>query len=412
MIRRRRTAPAGVADGAGATLVAVPQQLVAGVAERVTGVLAGFLAAEVDTLRALDPAVADAAAPLTDLVLRGGKRLRPAFAYWGWRGVAASPATYRPAEVPVPAGEPVVPAEAVDGPVPAAGGPPDEPVVRAVSALELLHAFALAHDDVMDAAAVRRGRPTLHREFADRHRAAGWRGDPERFGTSVAVLLGDLCAVWADRLIATSGLPAPVLLAARRVYDAMRIEAVAGQYLDVLHGAEATGGESVAAAVKVARFKSASYTVQRPLRFGAALAGPVPPDVLAAYDRFGVAVGEAFQLRDDVLGVYGQTAVTGKPVGDDLRQGKPTVLAELARARATPGQRMLLDRVLGDAAASDAALAEVTEVITACGARAEVESMITARVSAGLAALGAAPIGETARRELSALALAAVQRAT
>ncbi|HEY3503968.1 MAG TPA: polyprenyl synthetase family protein [Actinocatenispora sp.] len=380
----------------------MPQQLVAGVAQRVTGVLADFLAAEVDTLRALDPAVADAAAPLTDLVLRGGKRLRPAFAYWGWRGVTpASPAD-------VAAG---VTADA-DAPRGEAERPDDEPVLRAVSALELLHAFALAHDDVMDAAAVRRGRPTLHREFADRHRAAGWRGDPERFGTSVAVLLGDLCAVWADRLIGTSGLPAPVLLAARRVYDAMRIEAVAGQYLDVLHGAGSAGGESVAAAVKVARFKSASYTVQRPLRFGAALAGPVPPDVVAAYDRFGVAVGEAFQLRDDILGVYGQTAVTGKPVGDDLRQGKPTVLAELARSRATPGQRVLLDRVLGDADASDAALAEVADVITACGARAEVEGMIAARVSAGLAALAAAPIGAVARRELSALALAAVQRAT
>lgn len=402
MIRPRRTAPAGAGDDAGATLVAVPQQLVAGVAQRVTGVLADFLAAEVDTLRALDPAVADAAAPLTDLVLRGGKRLRPAFAYWGWRGVTpASPAD-------VAAG---VTADA-DAPRGEAERPDDEPVLRAVSALELLHAFALAHDDVMDAAAVRRGRPTLHREFADRHRAAGWRGDPERFGTSVAVLLGDLCAVWADRLIGTSGLPAPVLLAARRVYDAMRIEAVAGQYLDVLHGAGSAGGESVAAAVKVARFKSASYTVQRPLRFGAALAGPVPPDVVAAYDRFGVAVGEAFQLRDDILGVYGQTAVTGKPVGDDLRQGKPTVLAELARSRATPGQRVLLDRVLGDADASDAALAEVADVITACGARAEVEGMIAARVSAGLAALAAAPIGAVARRELSALALAAVQRAT
>ncbi|GAA3519742.1 polyprenyl synthetase family protein [Actinocatenispora rupis] len=355
------------------------QHLVAGVAGRVTGVLAEFLAAEVDTLRALDPAVADAAAPLTDLVLRGGKRLRPAFAYWGWRGVVAD-------------------------------GADDEPVVRAVGALELLHAFALAHDDVMDASAVRRGRPTLHREFADRHRTGGWRGDPDRFGTSVAVLLGDLCAVWADRLIGTSGLPAPVLLAARRVYDAMRIEAVAGQYLDVLHAAG--GSDGVAAAVKVARFKSASYTVQRPLRFGAALAGPVPPDAVAAYDRFGVAVGEAFQLRDDILGVYGETAVTGKPVGDDLRQGKPTVLAELARSRATPRQRALLDRTLGAADASDAELAEVTAVITACGARAEVEGMISARVSAGLAALAAAPVADPARRELSALALAAVQRAT
>ena len=365
-------ARAGVADS-GAVRPGV-----AGVAAWVDGVLAEVVPAEIDTLRSLSPAVAAAAEPLRELILGGGKRLRPAFGYWGYRGVAAG------------------------------GAAPDEPVLRAVSALELLHAFALVHDDVMDAAATRRGAPTLHRQFAGRHAAAGWRGEPARFGDSVAVLLGDLCTVWADRLIATSGLPADVLFGARREYDEMRIEAVAGQYLDVLHGAD--GATGVGSAVTVARFKSASYTVQRPLQFGAALSGAVPPDVVAAYDRFGGSVGEAFQLRDDLLGVYGQTAVTGKPVGADVRAGKHTVLAELAFSLAAPAQRRRLDRAVGDPAAPAAALADAAAAITESGARAEAEAMISARVSAGLAALGAAPIDPVARDELTALALACVQR--
>ncbi|BCJ26225.1 polyprenyl synthetase family protein [Actinocatenispora sera] len=347
----------------------------AGIAARVDAVLDEFVTAEIATLRSLSPEVAAAAAPLRELILGGGKRLRPAFGYWGYRGVATGA---------------------------------DEAVLRAVSALELLHAFALIHDDVMDAAATRRGAPTLHRQFGERHVAAGWRGDPARFGDSVAVLLGDLCTVWADRLIGTSGVPAAVLLGARREYDEMRIEAVAGQYLDVLHGAD--GAPGVGTAVQVARFKSASYTVQRPLQFGAALSGAVPPDVVAAYDRFGGAVGEAFQLRDDLLGVYGESAVTGKPVGADLRQGKPTVLAELAFSLAAPAQHRRLDRVYGDPDASDAAIADAAAAITESGARAEAETMISARVSAGLAALAAAPIDPVARDRLSALALACVQR--
>lgn len=355
------------------------------VARRVTEVLRAVLVEETETVRAMDPQLGAAVGPLCDLVLRAGKRLRPAFGYWGFRGVAAPPAPEL-----------------------------DDRIVRAVAALELLHVFALVHDDVMDAAEERRGRPSLQRIFTDLHDRSGWRGDPARFGVSAAVLLGDLCAVWADRLLADSGLPGTAIMAARRVYDTMRVEAMAGQYLDVLGEATSRPGmqpAGPAAALKVARFKSASYTVQRPLQFGAALAGNPNPDATAAYDRFGVAVGEAFQLRDDVLGLYGDRRVTGKPVGDDLRQGKPTVLVAIARERATRAQRALLDRVLGDPAASPRAVGEVAELITATGARAEVERMIAERVSAGLAALAAAPVDPTARRELSDLAVAAVQRA-
>src|SRR5699024_4679402 len=147
--------------------------------------------------------------------------------------------------------------------------------------------------------------------------------DADRFGEAVAVLIGDLCMIWADRLLGHTALPATRLLETRRCYDQMRVETVAGRYLDVL-GENDAANWSVERALRVARYKTASYTVQRPLLFGAALAGLGPgAPLVAAYDRYGTAVGEAFQLRDDLLGVYGDPVATGKPAGDDLRTGKP-----------------------------------------------------------------------------------------
>lgn len=252
-----------------------------------------------DALDEIDPAVGDFATTARDAVLAAGKRIRPTFAYWGWRGLVGD-------------AEPVA------------------PVLPALAALELLHTFALVQDDVMDASATRRGRPTAHMALAAQHTAAGRRGDPDRFGEAAAVLVGDLCLVWADRLLAHTAVPAHRLLDVRRCYDQMRVETVAGQYLDVL-GESESATWSVDRALRVARYKTASYTVQRPLLFGAALAG-VTGDApqIAAYTRFGLAVGEAFQLCDDLLGVYGDPATTGKPAGDDLRTGKPTVLLLLA----------------------------------------------------------------------------------
>ncbi|MFY1705390.1 polyprenyl synthetase family protein [Micromonospora sp. WMMA1923] len=360
-------------DPVGAVLAAYTRDLV----EAVDHTLAAFLSDEVESLRAIDAAMGGFAATARECVLSGGKRVRPTFAYWGWRGVAGG-----------------------DTPLPA--------VLPALAALELLHTFALVHDDVMDASATRRGRPTAHRALAAQHVAAGRRGDPDRFGDSVAVLVGDLCLVWADRLLARAAVGADRLLDVRRCYDQMRVETIAGQYLDVLGESDAANW-SVDRALRVARYKTASYTVQRPMLFGACLAGVGPDEPLGvAYTRYGLAVGEAFQLRDDLLGVYGDPARTGKPAGDDLRTGKPTALLMLARQAADPAQRQALDRAGG--ATDEREIADLAEVVATTGAVDRIEQMIADRVSEALAALDLAPIDETARTALVGLATAATRR--
>ncbi|HET8685020.1 MAG TPA: polyprenyl synthetase family protein [Micromonosporaceae bacterium] len=338
--------------------------------------LSDFLAAEVAALVALDPALAALAEAASAAALDGGKRMRPAFAYWGWRGVAGPAASVAP-------------------------------VLPALAALELLHAFALVHDDVIDASATRRGRPTVHRAFTANHLAGRLRGNARRFGAANAILVGDLCLVWADRLIARSGLPAGTVAAARGAYDEMRVEAIAGQFLDVL--GEASRSWSVDRALQVARLKTASYTVVRPLRYGAALAPGQPPAwrerVSAAYRRYGYAVGEAFQLRDDLLGAYGDPAVTGKPAGEDLASGKPTVLLMLARQLAGDRRRRELERRLARADVGRAAA-----LIRETGAVDEVEAMIAHRLAEAARAVEEAPIDPVARAALRALAMAAARR--
>ncbi|TDB99995.1 polyprenyl synthetase family protein [Micromonospora fluostatini] len=376
-----RLAPAGPAEGddpVRAVLAAYTRDLVTAVDET----LAEFLSTEVDALTRIDAAMGGFAATARDCVLAGGKRVRPTFAYWGWRGAAG-------------------------------GDEPLSPVLPALAALELLHTFALVHDDVMDASATRRGRPTAHVALAAQHAAAGHRGDSGRFGEAVAVLVGDLCMVWADRLMSYATVAPARLLDVRRCYDQMRVETVAGQYLDVLGESDA-GNWSVDRALRVARYKTASYTVQRPLLFGARLAGvPADDPLVTAYTRYGLAVGEAFQLRDDLLGVYGDPAATGKPAGDDLRTGKPTALLMLARQLATPAQRRALERAVGPGAgagADDREIAGLADLVAATGAVDRIEQMITARVAEALAALETTSIDRTARFALIGLATAATRR--
>ncbi|MFY1635451.1 polyprenyl synthetase family protein [Solwaraspora sp. WMMB335] len=357
--------------------------------------LIDFLSAELDALDAVDPALRPFGQVARDAVLGGGKRLRPVFAYWGWRGVVGSDA-------------------------------PADPILPALAALELLHAFALVHDDVMDASATRRGRPTAHRRLAGQHRRAGRTGDPGRFGEAGAVLVGDLCLVWADRLLAMADVPATTMLAVRRCYDQMRVETIAGQYLDIL-GDNDAGNWSVERALRVARHKTACYTVLRPLHLGAALAGPVAPGsmpvgaagverrsaIRAVYSRYGVAVGEAFQLRDDLLGVFGDPTTTGKPAGDDLRTGKPTALLLIARELATSAQRAELSRLpTGDGEQASRRVARLAEIVVETGAAARVEQMIEQRVRQALAALdaNAAVLAGGARSALAGLATAAATR--
>jgi geranylgeranyl diphosphate synthase type I len=346
----------------------------AGLRHRVNKALAVFLAVQRDRLTGIDPALADCADALAEFVLGGGKRLRPAFAYWGYRG---------------------------------AGGSDDEQVVAAVAALELVQASALIHDDLMDRSDTRRGVPSVHRRFERRHVDERWRGGAAAFGDSAAVLLGDLALVWSDELLHGSGLPAAALTRARPVFDEMRTEVTVGQYLDVL--TQATADTSLERAGKVARFKSAKYTVERPLLLGGAIAG-ARPELQTAYSAFGLPLGEAFQLRDDVLGIFGDPAQTGKPAGDDLREGKRTYLIAAAFAALDDGSRAELDAGLGDPGLDDAGVRKLRVLIRDCGALAATERRIDELTTASLTALAAADMDDEARAVLRALADAATRR--
>ncbi|HUY45324.1 MAG TPA: polyprenyl synthetase family protein [Streptosporangiaceae bacterium] len=307
-------------------------------------------------------------------LLAGGKRLRPAFCYWGWRGTGA-----------------------MDCPQ----------LIRAAAALELLHASALVHDDVMDSSDTRRGQPSLHRRFAAYHAELGWRGSAESFGMGAAILMGDLLLSWTDEMFHSSGLALDALSRGQRVLDLMRSEVMAGQYLDLL--AQATGDGSVASALRVVEYKTAKYTIERPLHLGAALAGAAG-GIPRAYTDYGLPLGVAFQLRDDILGMFGDPAKTGKPASDDLREGKRTVLLAITQARATPQQAAIIDRTLGDPNLDEAGVANVRGVITSTGALAECELMIDRHLARALDALKDAPITAEARDALAELAVAATAR--
>jgi geranylgeranyl diphosphate synthase type I len=314
---------------------------------------------------------------LEDFVLNGGKRLRPAFAYWGWRALAA--------------------------------GEPDPNVLLLFSALELLHASALVHDDVIDESSTRRGRPTAHIRFAALHRDRDWRGGAERFGISAAILLGDLALTWADDIVFGVDLSPEAQRRIRRVWRDIRTEVLGGQYLDIV--AEASADESIASAMNVDIFKTAYYTVARPLQLGAAAAAD-RPDVQDLFQQFGTDLGVAFQLRDDVLGVFGDPAVTGKPSGDDLRSGKRTVLiAEALQLADTsdPLSANLLRSSIG-AELTDAQVAELRGVIESVGALAAAEDRIATLTRRALDALAAAPINPAAKSGLAELARQATNR--
>jgi geranylgeranyl diphosphate synthase type I len=314
-------------------------------------------------------------------VAGGGKRLRPAFAYWGWRGF-------------------------VDPDDPAAEA--DDAVLRAVAALELVHSSALVHDDVMDGADTRRGRPATHIGFAGRHGGDDLDGDPTGFGVGAAILVGDLALVWSDELLRRSGISPAALARARPVWDTMRTEVTAGQYLDLLRAAGGLPGP--AGALTVARYKSAGYTVQRPLQLGAALAG-AGQGALETCTAIGLPLGEAFQLRDDVLGVFGDPAVTGKSADDDLREGKRTLLVALTEESADGAGRALLAEALGNSAAGTDELDGVRTLMTRTGALARVEERIAEQTGRAREAIAAAPLAADARRALDALAVAATTRA-
>jgi geranylgeranyl diphosphate synthase type I len=316
--------------------------------------------------------------PLVDLAdsyLAGGKRLRPSFCYWGWR---------------------------------AAGAAPCEEIVRAAASLELLQACALIHDDVMDGSDTRRGRPSAHRVLEAAHREQHWRGDAAQFGEGAAILLGDLFLTWSDQLYTASGLPAPAVARGRARFDSMRAELMAGQYLDLV--VQSQDDPDPATIATVLRYKSAKYTIEHPLQLGALLAGATE-DLVAGLGAFGLPLGEAFQLRDDLLGVFGDPAVTGKPAGDDLREGKQTLLIAEAMAAGDDRQRALLRAGLGDPALTESGAEQMRAAIRETGADAAVERHIQSRLAQALAQLDTLDIPETAREALATLAGASTHRA-
>ena len=297
------------------------------------------------------------------LVLGGGKRLRPSFCHWGFVG---------------------------------AGGDPDDPrIVDAGAALELMHGFALFHDDVMDDAVSRRGVPTTHTVFADTHAAAGWAGEPRRFGEGVAILVGDLAFVMADQLLIDAPRDAWV------IWNDLRTELNIGQLLDIVGSVR--GDRRLDKAERICRYKSGKYTVERPLHLGAVLAAPERAgELLPALSAFGLPLGDAFQMRDDVMGAFGDESVTGKPVGGDLREGKPTPLLARAVHAATAAQRAVLDEV-GSPRLVDADIAAMQQVIVDTGALAALEAQIEMLTDEAVAAIEVAPITSESRSELIAL---------
>lgn len=350
-----------------------------------------FLEIRDPILTAISPDVT-ALADFSRQFLRGGKRFRALFCYWGARSVLDDP----------------------DAPH---SLPPEvlEAVVGAATSLEIFHAAALVHDDIIDNSDTRRGAASAHKLFEGLHTAHGWEGAPAGYGQAAAILLGDLMLGWSDELLDEGLESMPDRAAARRAraeFNRMRTEVTAGQYLDILEErAWLTQPESELRerALRVIVFKSAKYSVQAPLVIGAALAG-ASPEQLSALRSFGLPLGIAYQLRDDLLGVFGDATVTGKPSGDDLREGKRTLLIALARDGASGAPLRLLDELVGDPALDAGQVSLLQGVIRESGAVDRVEELIDGYVSEAVGALASAPIGDAARDTLGGLVESATRR--
>lgn len=325
----------------------------------------------------------DAAASATS----GGKRLRGRFCIAGWSAVEEYSGRA--------------------GALPAA-------VVTASAALEVFHAAALVHDDLIDNSDTRRGRPSTHRALEAAHRVAGWTGDAAAFGRSAAILLGDLLVAWSDDLFeeGLAGIPAERAVAARSEYATMRREVTLGQFLDVAEESaflSEPDDRHADRALRVASLKSARYSVQQPLAVGAALAGADAAQT-AALAAFGHPLGMAFQLRDDVLGVFGDERETGKPSGDDLREGKRTVLIAFTREALPATSRRLIDELVGDPSLDADQIASLQRTIADSGALERVEQLIARYAHEADRALSGARLGNAAVGELRDLARAATVR--
>lgn len=357
-----------------------PTQSTPQLTDLVEASLREFFESRAELVRSVGDGYTDAVAALESFVLRGGKRVRPVFAWTGWLGAGGDPA-----------------------------GAQAHAALRTASALELVQACALVHDDIIDASSTRRGFPTVHVEFADQHSAQQWSGGAAEFGRAVAILLGDLALAWADDMVRESGLDHAALTRISPVWSAMRTEVLGGQFLDI--SGEVRADESVESALRVNRFKTAAYTIERPLHLGAAMAG-ADSALIEAYRTFGTDIGIAFQLRDDLLGVFGDPDVTGKPSGDDLRAGKRTVLFAVALERADakdPTAAALLRDAIGTDL-TDAQIERLRSIITDLGAVADTEQRIADLTERALTALERSTATDESKRLLREMAVAVTRR--
>ena len=347
-----------------------------------------FLEERAPQLSAIAEEIDDFVGTSRDL-LSGGKRFRALFCYWGWQAVSTPGVGFDVAD------------ETPERDLPA--------IVTAAAALEVFHAAALVHDDIMDNSDTRRGRPAAHKRFEALHGENGWLGNPRSFGGSAALLLGDLLLGWSDEIFdsALRSLTDPAASAAGRAeFNRMRTEVTVGQYLDIVEEnawRNHPESELLPRAHRVIVYKSAKYSVESPLAIGAALGGGTTEQT-AALRAFGLPLGIAYQLRDDLLGVFGDPEVTGKPAGDDLREGKRTVLIALARTALPANSRALLDELLGDRDLDARQVEVLQSVIRDSGAIDRVERIITHNVGLARAALETAPLSASSRAQLTQLA--------
>ena len=321
----------------------------------------------------LDESGVEVAGDILLTFVTGGKCLRSTFMYLGWLAGAAD----------------------------------SDEALFAAAGLELLHAFALLQDDVMDASSFRRGRPAAHIQFSQWHRKRQLSGPADRFGESAAILLGDLCLIWAEQMLRESGVEYRRLQQAWPRYDAMRTELALGQFADL--ASDVRDLPSMAAVLETARRKSGNYTVRRPLEIGAAMSG-CSDRTISGLGRYGEAVGEAFQLRDDMLGVFGAETVTGKPDGQDLIERKASSVVIAAHQLADPSSRRQLTDLMNSGDLDDSAIERWRNLIVKTGAVQWIDDKIDDRVSSALEALDKLRIDDQVRAALTNMAVVCTER--
>lgn len=330
------------------------------------------------------------------VMLANGKRFRARFCYWGWRAIHSLPQDSEPMTG-------VEKIEDLDG------------ILSLAVSLEIFHAAALVHDDIMDNSDTRRGMPSAHRAFQVLHTEREYAGSSAHFGLSTSLLMGDLLLAWSDQLLSqaiTEDIAPSAAAQTRAQFATMRQEVTLGQYLDIHEEAawqHTADADRMDRALRVVTYKSAKYSMEAPLLIGASLAG-ASAEHLESLSAFGLPLGIAFQLRDDVLGVFGDSEVTGKPSGDDLREGKRTVLIALAEAAMPTSTRKVFTEMLGDRSLDGEQIAVMQSTLRDTGALDTVEQMIDAYATQAMAALVQAPIAAGAKQELTRLADAVTKR--